>query len=90
MDIVTDADLYYQVVGRTGTTRYFTLASVVWLAYDWTLTLGDEIELIWSRDWTLAGKPMYLFVRYGGMLFQIYDLVQIMGSWSVNVRLISV
>ncbi|KAG8955817.1 hypothetical protein FRC03_011037 [Tulasnella sp. 419] len=82
MDIVTNERLYFLVVGRTLTTRYTTLCAGVWLIYDWMLTLGDEVELIWSTDWSLAGKPLYLFVRYGGMIYQIYDLIQMLGSWS--------
>jgi hypothetical protein len=106
MDIVTDADLYYHVVGRTGTTRYFTLAAVCALTWDWgesgkriacpsltsssgsfsVLMLPEEVDLVWKRDWKMAGKPLYLLVRYGGIAFQMYDLTNMMGTWSKNVR----
>jgi hypothetical protein len=81
MDIVVDADLYYNVVVRTGTTRYFTLSAVMIFAWDWVTHLDEEVSLIWMRDWSLAGKPMYLFLRYVGFSFQVYDLISMMGVW---------
>lgn len=36
--------------------------------YDWTLTFGQEVELIWRQRWSLM-TVLYLAARYGGMFY---------------------
>ncbi|KIO24477.1 hypothetical protein M407DRAFT_26091 [Tulasnella calospora MUT 4182] len=81
MDFTFDANKYLSVAENTDVTRFCTLAAVVTLFWDWVTHLDDEVEYIWKRDWRMAGKPLYLIIRYGGFAFQIFDLVQMLGSW---------
>ncbi|KAG2111888.1 hypothetical protein BD769DRAFT_1493480 [Suillus cothurnatus] len=38
--------------------------------YDWALTLGQEIELIWRQRWSLM-TFLYLTVRYAGIAYVV-------------------
>ncbi|KAG2149122.1 uncharacterized protein EDB93DRAFT_362038 [Suillus bovinus] len=49
---------------------YFAVASAVGLIYDWALTFGQEVELIWKKRWSLM-TAMYLSVRYVGLIYSI-------------------
>lgn len=42
--------------------------------YDWALTLGQEVELIWSQHWSMM-TILYLGVRYLGILFIALNLL---------------
>ncbi|KAF9005410.1 hypothetical protein BDQ17DRAFT_346731 [Cyathus striatus] len=42
---------------------YLTVASVTIFLYDYFLTLGSEIDLIWSSPWN-AVKILYFLARY--------------------------
>ncbi|EJD40831.1 hypothetical protein AURDEDRAFT_170023 [Auricularia subglabra TFB-10046 SS5] len=44
-------------------TGYLAWASITWLSYDYMITLNDEIELIWKRDWAFT-KGLYLMMRW--------------------------
>ncbi|KAH9475847.1 hypothetical protein JR316_0011407 [Psilocybe cubensis] len=48
---------------RSAQHRRRAVAAGVFFAYDWMLTLGMEIELIWKAKWTYI-KVLYLFQRY--------------------------
>ncbi|KAG2340752.1 hypothetical protein BDR05DRAFT_503742 [Suillus weaverae] len=50
-------------------TSYFAVASAVGLIYDWALTFGQEVELIWKR-WSLV-TVLYLCVRYVGIIYSV-------------------
>ncbi|KAG1865440.1 hypothetical protein DFJ58DRAFT_743269 [Suillus subalutaceus] len=43
-------------------------ASFVVVTYDWALTFGQEIELVWRQRWSLM-TALYLSVRYLGILY---------------------
>ncbi|KAG2057604.1 hypothetical protein BDR06DRAFT_951815 [Suillus hirtellus] len=47
---------------------YFIVAAFIGVAYDWTLTFGREVELIWRRRWSLM-TVLYLSVHYLGILY---------------------
>ncbi|KAG2101138.1 hypothetical protein BD769DRAFT_1508479 [Suillus cothurnatus] len=40
--------------------------------YDWVLTLGQEIELIWRQRWSFM-TVLYLVIRYIGILYSMYQ-----------------
>ncbi|KAG8987219.1 hypothetical protein FRB90_003530, partial [Tulasnella sp. 427] len=86
LDFTLDAGKYLSVAENTDVTRFCTLAAVVALFWDWATNFDDEVEYIWKRDWRMAGKPLYLIIRYLGFCLQIFDLVQMLGSWSEKVR----
>ncbi|KAG2107449.1 uncharacterized protein F5147DRAFT_837376 [Suillus discolor] len=43
------------------------VAAFVAVTYDWSLTFGQEVELIWRQHWSLM-TVLYLSTRYLGML----------------------
>lgn len=49
---------------------YFAVASAVGLMYDWALTFGQEVELIWNRPWSLM-TASYISVRYVGLIYSV-------------------
>ncbi|KIK36117.1 hypothetical protein CY34DRAFT_811550, partial [Suillus luteus UH-Slu-Lm8-n1] len=59
---VIDMDLFYS---------YWTVATGVVVVYDWVLTIGQEIELIWRQRWSLM-TVLYLVIRYIGIPYSVY------------------
>ncbi|KAG2069372.1 hypothetical protein BDR04DRAFT_1101665 [Suillus decipiens] len=45
---------------------YWFVAAGVVVVYDWVLTFGQEIELIWRQRWSLM-TVLYLVIRYIGV-----------------------
>ncbi|KAG8899795.1 hypothetical protein FRB99_006448 [Tulasnella sp. 403] len=84
MDVVHDPRFYLGVAERTAFTRYAVLASAVVVVWDWLTTLDDEVSFIWVRRSKLTGKPLYLFLRYMGLAFQIFDCITNFGIWDSN------
>ncbi|KAG1739495.1 uncharacterized protein EDB91DRAFT_1284693, partial [Suillus paluster] len=54
------------VMTRSNLDGGFTVASFAAMVYDWALTLGHEIELIWRQRWSLM-TILYVTVRYIGI-----------------------
>ncbi|KAG2032570.1 hypothetical protein BDR03DRAFT_969739, partial [Suillus americanus] len=53
---------------------YFTVAASIGLTYDWVLTFGQEVELIWRQRWSLM-TFLYLIVRYVGIGYTVMDIL---------------
>ncbi|KAG2048448.1 hypothetical protein BDR06DRAFT_777740 [Suillus hirtellus] len=53
---------------------YFAVAAFVGVTYDWVLTFGQEVELVWRQRWSLM-TVMYICVRYLGILSAALYLV---------------
>ncbi|KAG1784713.1 uncharacterized protein HD556DRAFT_1531898 [Suillus plorans] len=53
----------------------FTVAAGVAVIYDWALTLGQEIELIWRQRWSLM-SVLYLLIRYIGLPYSVTYILQ--------------
>ncbi|KAG2109080.1 hypothetical protein BD769DRAFT_1498156 [Suillus cothurnatus] len=45
---------------------YWLVAAGVIVVYDWVITLGQEIELVWRQRWSLM-TVLYLVIRYIGI-----------------------
>ncbi|KAG1859302.1 hypothetical protein F4604DRAFT_1930845 [Suillus subluteus] len=65
-----------------------SFAASTGLIYDWVLTFGQEVELVWRQRWSLM-TFLYLSVRYIGILAAV---IQILGhiirsaiSWTIVV-----
>ncbi|KAG1760461.1 hypothetical protein EDD22DRAFT_77897 [Suillus occidentalis] len=67
------------VGGRTLSQTFFLaiVAAGVVVAYDWALTVGQEIELIWRQRCSLM-TVLYLVIRYIGIPFSIANVLEIM------------
>ncbi|KIK39024.1 hypothetical protein CY34DRAFT_808728 [Suillus luteus UH-Slu-Lm8-n1] len=65
-----DLQLYYS---------YWIVAAGVVVVYEWVLTIGQEIELIWRQRWSLM-TVLYLVIRYIGIPYSVYVLRPTIGN----------
>ncbi|KIK31786.1 hypothetical protein CY34DRAFT_19572 [Suillus luteus UH-Slu-Lm8-n1] len=54
---------------------YWIVAAGVVVAYDWVLTVGQEIELIWRQRWSLM-TVLYFVIRYIGIPFSVVNVLR--------------
>ncbi|KAG2103764.1 uncharacterized protein F5147DRAFT_275300 [Suillus discolor] len=62
---------------------YWIVVAGVVVVYDWVLTLGQEIELIWRQRWSLM-TVLYLTIRYMGILYSVINVLKTMPSVSLT------
>ncbi|KIK42070.1 hypothetical protein CY34DRAFT_164656 [Suillus luteus UH-Slu-Lm8-n1] len=74
MTIVSNDPIWWSTIDSYRFTSYFIVASFVAVTYDWALTFGQEVELIWRQRWSLM-TVLYLTVRYLGMSFVVFSLL---------------
>ncbi|KAG2151104.1 uncharacterized protein EDB93DRAFT_321252 [Suillus bovinus] len=68
MTIVSNDPSLWPVIDAYHFSSYFAVAACVGVTYDWTLTFGQEVELVWRQRWSLM-TFLYFCVRYLGILF---------------------
>jgi hypothetical protein len=68
---------YIRFVESIQSTRLAAVGSATVLLYDHLITLDQEIDLVWKRDWSLL-KGVFIFHRYLGLLGVIIELFAIM------------
>jgi hypothetical protein len=56
---------------------YCAVAGGIVVVYDWILTFGQEIELIWRQHWSLM-TMLYLIIRYIGIPYSVTIVLQMM------------
>ncbi|KAG2341235.1 hypothetical protein BDR05DRAFT_965648 [Suillus weaverae] len=62
---------------------YWMVAAGAVVVYDWVLTIGQEIELIWRQRWSLM-TVLYLVIRYIGPPFSVVHILQYMPAVSLT------
>ncbi|KAG2047088.1 hypothetical protein BDR06DRAFT_1014184 [Suillus hirtellus] len=67
MIVVSNDPSWWPVINSYRLSSYFAVAACVAVMYDWALTFGQEVELIWRQRWSLM-TAMYLGARYLGIL----------------------
>ncbi|KAG2107479.1 uncharacterized protein F5147DRAFT_802675 [Suillus discolor] len=67
MTIVSNDPTWWSSISVHRFASYFAVAAFVGITYDWVLTLGREVELVWRQRWSLV-TVLYLSVRYLGIL----------------------
>ncbi|KAG2124136.1 hypothetical protein BD769DRAFT_889160 [Suillus cothurnatus] len=70
MIIVSNDPSWWPFINASLIGSYFVVASSVGIIYDWGLTFGKEIELIWRQRWSLM-TFLYLSVRYTGIGYAV-------------------
>ncbi|KAG1842969.1 hypothetical protein F4604DRAFT_276007 [Suillus subluteus] len=73
MTVVSNDPSWWPQINWSILFSYFVVAASVVMSYDWVLTLGEEIELIWMKRWSHM-TILYLSVRYCGILTAVYVL----------------
>ncbi|KAG2152580.1 uncharacterized protein EDB93DRAFT_1273254 [Suillus bovinus] len=73
MTIVLNDPAWWANINANRIQSYFVVAAIVGVTYDWTLTLGQEVELVWRQRWSLM-TLLYLSVRYLGILYAALNM----------------
>ncbi|KAG1798446.1 uncharacterized protein HD556DRAFT_1440155 [Suillus plorans] len=68
---------------------YWTVAAGVVVVYDWALTVGQEIELIWKQRWSLM-TALYLVIRYIGLPYSIINVLSYIMDYALDVTCVVV
>ncbi|KAG2139176.1 uncharacterized protein EDB93DRAFT_1253104 [Suillus bovinus] len=77
MTLVSNDPSWWPIINSNRVSSYFTVvASSAGVIYDLVLTLGQEVELVWTQRWSLM-SILYLSVRYLGV---VYATIQILGT----------
>ncbi|KAG2107789.1 hypothetical protein BD769DRAFT_128579 [Suillus cothurnatus] len=74
MTLVSNDPSWWPFINASLIASYFVVASSVGVIYDWGLTLGNEIELIWRQRWSLM-TFLYLSVRYAGIGYAVINIL---------------
>ncbi|KAG1775247.1 hypothetical protein EV702DRAFT_453442 [Suillus placidus] len=70
MTLVSNDSAWWPFMLSTQMTSYVVAAFSFGLIYDWVLTFGREVELVWRQRWSLM-TILYISVRYAGILHAI-------------------
>ncbi|KAG1760485.1 hypothetical protein EDD22DRAFT_901135 [Suillus occidentalis] len=70
MTFTSNDPIWWPMIDFQLISSYWMVAAGVGMAYDWALTIGQEIELIWRQRWSLM-TVLYL-IRYIGIPFSVY------------------
>ncbi|KAG2054064.1 hypothetical protein BDR06DRAFT_425659 [Suillus hirtellus] len=62
---------------------YFVVATSTAVVYNWTLTIGQEVELIWRQSWSLM-TVLYLALRSAGIIFCVLNILSTNQSISLT------
>ncbi|KAG2358369.1 hypothetical protein BDR07DRAFT_1523984 [Suillus spraguei] len=73
--IVSNNSSWWPLINSNIFYSYWSIAASVVLVYDWVLTLGQEIELIWRQRWSLM-TVLYLVIRYIGIPITVMNALE--------------
>ncbi|KAG2103774.1 uncharacterized protein F5147DRAFT_808757 [Suillus discolor] len=66
---------------------YWEVAAGVVVVYDWVLTFGQEIELIWRQRWSLM-TVLYLIIRYIAIPFSVLGVLRTTTFYASSVTIV--
>ncbi|KAG2033279.1 hypothetical protein BDR03DRAFT_1094451 [Suillus americanus] len=75
MTAVSNDPSLWPIISSNIFLSYWTVAAGVVVIYDWVLTLGQEIELIWMQRWSLI-TVLYLVIRYIGIPYSVGNVLE--------------
>ncbi|KAG2138261.1 hypothetical protein BD769DRAFT_1663840 [Suillus cothurnatus] len=88
MTIVSNDPSWWPLINANLIASYFIVATSVGIMYDWVLTLGQEVELIWRQRWSLM-TLLYLSVRYGGIGYVVMYMLGLItydaSNWTIVI-----
>ncbi|KAG2139195.1 uncharacterized protein EDB93DRAFT_1253126 [Suillus bovinus] len=82
MTVVSNDPTWWPTINAYRFSSYFFLAAFVGVMYDWALTFGQEVELVWRQRWSLM-TVLYLSVRYLGIVYAALNML----SWIMFIVL---
>jgi hypothetical protein len=74
MTLVSDDPSWWLFINSSRIASYFAVAASAGVMYDWVLTLGQEVELLWRQRWSLM-TVLYLSLRYLGILYAVLNIL---------------
>ncbi|KAG2141201.1 uncharacterized protein EDB93DRAFT_643424 [Suillus bovinus] len=74
MTLVSDDPVWWPSINSYRIASYFIVAASAGVMYDWVLTFGYEVELIWRQHWSLM-TGLYLSARYLGIIYAAIGLL---------------
>ncbi|OAX30970.1 hypothetical protein K503DRAFT_806511 [Rhizopogon vinicolor AM-OR11-026] len=74
MTVVSNDPIWWPVINSYHIASYLQAVSFTVVTYDWVLTFGQEIELVWRQRCSLM-TVLYLSVRYAGILFSVITIL---------------
>ncbi|KAG1739505.1 hypothetical protein EDD22DRAFT_330140 [Suillus occidentalis] len=77
MTFVSNDPIWWPFIDSRVFYSYWIVVAGVVVAYDWALTIGQEIELIWRQRWSLM-TVLYLVIRYIGIPYSVANVLAIM------------
>ncbi|KAG1796252.1 uncharacterized protein HD556DRAFT_1360204, partial [Suillus plorans] len=73
MTLVSNDPSWWPFINASLISSYFAVAACAAVIYDWVLTFGQEVELVWGRRWSLM-TVLYIIARYLGIGFVMYAI----------------
>ncbi|KAG2101149.1 hypothetical protein BD769DRAFT_1508573, partial [Suillus cothurnatus] len=83
MTVVSNNPSWWPLITLSQFFSYWIVAAGVAVVYDWILTVGQEIELIWRQRWSLM-KAIYLVIRYIGIPYSVANVLANMPLFSLT------
>ncbi|KAG1804757.1 uncharacterized protein HD556DRAFT_1326064 [Suillus plorans] len=83
MTVISDGPEWWPLINSYRLCSYFLVASFTAVVYDWALTFGQELELIWRQRWSHM-TILYLSVRYAGLPYAVAVVLSGLPSVSVS------
>ncbi|KIK46988.1 hypothetical protein CY34DRAFT_331777 [Suillus luteus UH-Slu-Lm8-n1] len=83
MAVVSNDPSWWPLINANIVVSYWIVVTVVVVVYDWVITIGKEIELIWRQSWSLM-TVMYLVIRYIGIPFAVANALSTMPMVSLT------
>ncbi|KAG2111313.1 uncharacterized protein F5147DRAFT_103245 [Suillus discolor] len=74
MTLVSNDPSWWPFINSNIFNNYWIVAAAFVVVYDWVLTLGEEIELIWTQRWSLM-TVLYLVIRYVGISYSAANIL---------------
>ncbi|KAG1734930.1 uncharacterized protein EDB91DRAFT_577017 [Suillus paluster] len=74
MTLISNRPIWWPSINASNVNGYFVVASCAGLVYDFVLSFGQEVELIWKQRWSLM-TILYLTVRYAGIPLAIASIL---------------
>ncbi|KAG1900347.1 uncharacterized protein F5891DRAFT_312395 [Suillus fuscotomentosus] len=86
MAIVSDDPIWWPIVNSYRLGSYFVVAAFVAVIYDWALTFGQEVELIWRQRWSSWTVIVVFAMLWVIIIARLYAMYQ--GSRKILIFLI--
>lgn len=74
MTLVSNDPSWWPVIDWYHHYSYFLVVSSTALAYDWALSFGQELDLVWRQRWTFM-TILYISVRYAGIVSSVLSML---------------